>query len=318
MPAEPAHDTSMNMPGIIAALLSALLMGTIGVFSKITGLPAETITFFRLMLGAGFMLLFLLVTRQTGCLKQWPTWPVLINGGMLSGFIIFYVQAMNLTTMANAIMLVYLAPLTASFYAHFFLGERLNRASIFLIGAALFGFAMMMEFRIDFSTGSNHFAGICLALIAMFCYAGFILINRVIRKDVHVYTRTFYQLLTGALIMLPFLLLNMPTISTENWFWLLGTGLFPGFLAILCAVIALSRLPAATFGTLAYFEPIAVILFGWLIFSETLSPLQIAGCVLILGSGVVKAWLTARTQPAGPPVAVATDTVAEASDPCQS
>ena len=307
---ERTHETSMNLPGIIAALLSALLMGTIGVFSKITGLPAETITFFRLMLGAGFMLLFLLVTRQTGCLKQWPTWPVLINGGMLSGFIIFYVQAMNLTTMANAIMLVYLAPLTASFYAHFFLGERLNRAGILLIGAALFGFAMMMEFRIDFSSGSNHFAGICLAFIAMFCYAGFILINRMIQAHVHVYTRTFYQLLTGALIMLPFLLLNRPAISTENWLWLLGTGLFPGFLAILCAVIALSTLPAATFGTLAYFEPIAVILFGWLIFNETLSPLQIAGCGLILASGVIKAWLTARPRPLGTPAAVETDTAA--------
>jgi drug/metabolite transporter (DMT)-like permease len=95
-----------------------------------------------------------------------------------------------------------------------------------------------------------------------------------------------------------------------NWLWLLGTGLFPGFLAILCAVIALSRLPAATFGTLAYFEPIAVILFGWLIFNETLSPLQIAGCGLILASGVIKAWLTARPRPLGTPAAVETDTAA--------
>ena len=48
---------TMSMGGIAAAILSALLMGTIGVFSKITGLPAETVTFFRLFFGAGFMLL---------------------------------------------------------------------------------------------------------------------------------------------------------------------------------------------------------------------------------------------------------------------
>jgi drug/metabolite transporter (DMT)-like permease len=282
--------------GIIAALLSALLMGTIGVFSKITGLTAETVTFFRLFFGAGFMLLFLLVVRQAGCLRRWPTWPVLINGSMLAGFIIFYVQAMNLTTMANAIMLVYLAPLTASIYAHFFLGERLNRASILLIAAALLGFAMMMEFRVDFSSGSNHFAGICLAAAASCCYAAFILINRTIKPHVHVYSRTFYQLLTGALIMLPFLVARPPEISAANWLWLIGTGIFPGFLAILCAVIALNSLPAATFGTLAYFEPIAVIAFGWLLFNESLSPLQIAGCLLILGSGIAKAWLSSRPQ----------------------
>ena len=292
----PQAGDTIRMGGIIAALLSALLMGTIGVFSKITGLPAETVTFFRLFFGAGFMLLFLLAVRQGSCLRRWPTWPVLINGSMLAGFIIFYVQAMNLTTMANAIMLVYLAPLTASIYAHFFLGERLNRASILLIAAALLGFAMMMEFRIDFSSGSNHFAGICLAAVASCCYAAFILINRTIKPHVHVYSRTFYQLLTGSLIMLPFLVARPPEISTANWLWLIGTGLFPGFLAILCAVIALNTLPAATFGTLAYFEPIAVIAFGWLLFNESLSPLQISGCLLILASGIAKAWLSARPQ----------------------
>lgn len=292
----PQTGDTMHLGGIIAALLSALLMGTIGVFSKITGLTAETVTFFRLFFGAGFMLLFLLAVRQGGCLRQWPTWPVLINGGMLAGFIIFYVQAMNLTTMANAIMLVYLAPLTASIYAHFFLGERLNRASFLLIAAALLGFAMMMEFRIDFTGGSNHFAGICLAAVASCCYAAFILINRTIKPHVHVFSRTFYQLLTGSLIMLPFLVARPPEITAVNWLWLIGTGLFPGFLAILCAVIALNALPAATFGTLAYFEPIAVIAFGWLLFNESLSPLQIAGCLLILGSGIAKAWLSARPQ----------------------
>lgn len=287
---------TLSIGGIVAALLSALLMGTIGVFSKITGLPAETVTFFRLFFGAGFMLLFILAVRQGGVLRQWPTWPVLINGGMLSGFIIFYVQAMNLTTMANAIMLVYLAPLTASVYAHFFLGERLNRSSIALIVAALLGFAMMMEFRIDFSGSGNHLAGITLAAVASCCYAAFILINRTIKAHVHVYSRTFFQLLTGSLIMLPFLVARPPEISAGNWLWLVGTGLFPGFLAILCAVIALNVLPAATFGTLAYFEPIAVIAFGWLLFNESLSPLQIAGCLLILGSGIAKAWLSARPQ----------------------
>lgn len=44
---------------------------------------------------------------------------MIFNGALLAGFIIFYVQAMNLTSMANAIMLVYLAPVAASIFAHF-------------------------------------------------------------------------------------------------------------------------------------------------------------------------------------------------------
>ena len=195
----------MHTMAIAAAVLSALFMGTIGIFAKKTGLAAEVITFFRLGLGAMFMLIFLLCARRLRLLAQWPTWPVLINGVTLAGFIIFYVQAMTYTTMANAIMLVYLAPLTASVYAHFFLRERLEWRSIGLIGLALFGFAMMMEFRIDGPSGSKQALGIILGLLSMCCYAAFILINRAIDQRIHVYTRTFYQLLVGGLIMCPFL-----------------------------------------------------------------------------------------------------------------
>ncbi len=67
----------------------------------------------------------------------------------------------------------------------------------------------------------------------------------------------------------------------------------PGFIAILCAVYALSRLPAATFPALAYFEPIAVVVFGWTLFGETLSALQLAGCLVIIAGGVFTTWLAA-------------------------
>ena len=285
----------MDLTGIVTAILSALFMGTVGVFAKITGLGAEAITFFRLGLGAAFMLLLLLITGQGRKILIWPSWPVLLNGTMLAGFIIFYVQAMEYTTMANAIMLVYLAPLTSSIYAHFFLGERLTCASAALIALALFGFAMMMEFHVDFA-GGDHLLGIGLGLLSMLCYAAFILINRVIDQNIHVFTRTFYQLLVGAIMMLPLCLWRRPDLPLQIWPWLAAIGLIPGFLAILCAVSALSRLPAATFGALAYFEPIAVVFFGWSLFSESLSWMQLAGCSLIIAAGILKTWASVASQ----------------------
>ena len=279
----------MPASSIAFAVLSAVLMGTIGVFAKITGLASETITFFRLMLGAAFMLLFLIGTGKTATIRTWPSWPVLINGCFLAGFIIFYVQAMHYTTMANAIMMIYLAPLAASVIAHFFLDERLNFLAVLLILVALFGFAMMMEFKLDLSHGSKQAIGILFGMLSLISYAGFILINRTIPANIHVYTRTFYQLLTGAVVMIPFTLIAGDHLTLGQLPWLLAIGLLPGFLAILFAVIALSQMPAATFGTLAYMEPVAVIIFGWTIFGETLNPMQICGCLLIIASGIAKA-----------------------------
>lgn len=288
----------MNIGGVLTAILAGFFMGTMGVFSRKTGLDAELITFFRLIFGAGFLIILLIITRRLRLLFCWPTWFVLINGSMLAGFIIFYVQAMYLTTMANAIMILYLAPLVASIYAHFFLGERLNLVNVLLICGALFGFAMMMEFKIDFSSGSNHTLGIGFAALSLCCYSAFILINRVINPKVHVYTRTFYQLLVGALCMVPFFITDFPVINSAQWPWLIGVGFFPGFLGILFAVIALEKLPAATFGTLAYFEPIVVVIFGWILFGETLNILQLTGCLCIIASGAIKGYLTARRTPA--------------------
>lgn len=284
----------MDKPAVLFAFLSAVLMGTIGVFSKLTGLPAEIITFFRLILGAFFMFLYLVIIRKPDKIFSPPSWPVILNGGFLSGFIIFYVQAMNYTSMANAIMLVYLAPLAASIVAHFFLKERMSVTAFGLICLALFGFGMMMEFQISIGKGSKEFIGVCYGLAALCCYAGFILINRMIGPQIHVYTRTFWQLFTGGLVMVPFVLLSIGEVEMSYIPWMLAVGFFPGFLAILFAVVALSRLPVAVFGTIAYMEPVAVVLFGWTIFQETLGPIQMAGCLLIILSGVLKTFLESR------------------------
>ena len=226
----------MDLTAILFAFLSAILMGTIGVFAKITGLSAEVITFFRLMLGAVFMLLFLIGTGNMRLLSQWPSWPVLISGFFLAGFILFYIHSMNYVSMAIAIMLIYLAPLAASVFAHFFMGERLNLIAFVLIISALSGSVMMMEFNSGFSIknlGNNReFIGICLGFLAMICYAGFILINRLIREEIHVYTRTFYSLLTGACLTLPFVIVPIQDIALKHIPWLVGVGLLPGFFAI--------------------------------------------------------------------------------------
>lgn len=193
-------------------------------------------------------------------------------------------------------MILYLAPLLASIFAHFFLEEKLNLASITLIGTALFGFAMMMEFKIDFDSGSNHLLGIFFAGLGLLCYTGYILINRTIRSDIHVYTRTFYQLFVGALCTVPFFITDFPAIAGNQWPWIIGAGVIPGFLGTLFAVIALEKLPAATFGNLAYFEPIFVCLLGWFMFDETLNAIQMTGIFLIICSGTIKGYLTIQEQ----------------------
>lgn len=278
----------MDKSAIVYAFLSAVLMATIGVFSKHTGMSPEIITFFRLFLGSVFMAAFLLVRREHRLIWRWPGISVIACGICLAGFMSFYIQAMNYTSMANTIMLVYLAPFVAAVVAHFFLGERLSLTGVGLILLALFGFAMMMEFKVDWTSDSNEFVGICFGLLALCCYSGFILINRTIKPQIHAYTSTFWQLFIGGMVVVPMIMGTITTVEVCQLPWLLAIGFFPGFLAILCAVIALNRLPAALFGTIAYTEAVAVVIFGWTLFGEALGVLQMVGCALIIASSVLK------------------------------
>lgn len=279
---------------LLFAALSAIFMGTIGAISVYAGVSAETVTFYRLFIGALLIAVFLLATGQGAKIRVWPGGKVLITGAFLAGFVVFYVMAMGYTSMANAVMLMYLAPVTASIVAHFFMGERLTMTSVGLIGFALLGFAMMMEFNFNLSGRAEEAIGLFLALCGMLSYAAFILTNRLIDEKIHVYSRSGYQMLAGALVMLPLMLQRDDVMNLEQWGWLVTAGLLPGFLGIVLAVVALRSLPAATFGTLAYLEPITVVALAWLLFDQGLNGLQIAGCVLIIGSGIAQALVSHR------------------------
>ncbi|AKV96713.1 MULTISPECIES: DMT family transporter [Marinobacter] len=288
--------TSVSRSGVflLSAAFSAVFMGTIGAISVYAGVGAETVTFYRLFIGAVLVAVYLLATRQHSKIFMWPGMKVLVTGAFLAGFVMFYILAMDYTSMANAVMVLYLAPVTASVAAHFFLGERLTSASVGLVGFALLGFAMMMEFNFNLSGRAEEAIGLAYAFCAMLCYSAFMLTNRSMDDRVHVFSRSGYQMLAGALCMLPLVLLESEVISGAQWGWLIAAGILPGFLAILLAVIALRSLPAATFGTLAYLEPITVVALAWILFDQGLNSLQLAGCALIILAGIAQALLLNR------------------------
>ena len=230
-----------------AAAGSALFMGTIGTISAYSGLGSETVTFFRLFLGCLFMTLFLLFRRKRSLIRLSLSLPLVFSGLFLAGFIVAYIQSMKYTSMANAIVTIYLAPLAASAAAHFLFGEKLNRYSFSLICLSLAGFLIMKDGGdgAGGGAGSHPILGISLALAAMLFYAMYIVANRMIPKELHVYTRTWNQFFYGALVMMPFCIIYRTPVSLPQAGWLLLAGLVPGFLAILLAVIALNRLQAS-------------------------------------------------------------------------
>lgn len=278
----------------VAALGAAVAMAQSGVIARFSGIPAAELTFYRLFIGALCVLLLLAASRQLKLAWVWPARASLVNGVMLASFMLAFLQAITSLSLANAILLVYLAPPISALVAHFLFAERLDRLSSSLIALSFFGFAMLQEFRVD-QFHAEQLQGLGYGVLSLLTYTAFLLLNRRPRPEPEL-QRTFQQLLCGAICVVPFL--NAWPIPTGRELgYAMAAGAIPGFLAIYLAIRALRQLPTRVFGTLAYIEPVTVIVAGYLLFDETLSRLQLAGVAVIIIAGMAQAWHHQR-QPA--------------------
>lgn len=283
-------QSSTSIKFILLALLSAVCMATVGVFAKYAALPAEHITFYRLFLGAICLTFYMLLTAKHLQILHKPEKITFINGVMLAGFMVFYIQALTYTSMAIAIMLIYLAPLISAVLAHFIFSERLKKSNVCAIIFALIGFVCIIQTNRIEQQSTDHILGIIYGILSAITYSAFLLLNR--KPSITTpYQSTLIQLFVGALCLLPWVVINPYPVTVVQGMWLLAIGFFPGFLAILFAVKALRQLSAVTFGTLAYVEPVAVVIFAWWLFSQSLTYMQITGCLLIILAGLGQVYL---------------------------
>lgn len=280
---------------LILALISAIAMASSGVIARLSGLAAAELTFYRLFVGALCLFGLVLLLGKQAELKQKPDRRIVLNGVLLASFMLCFLKAISFISLANAIMLVYLAPALAAIAAHFLFREKLDPLSGLLIALSFLGFAMLQQFKLDLVLTEAQWPGFVYGVLSLFTYTGFLLANRHSGQSASPLQRAFYQLIIGALCVLPFLS-AAPVPQADALLWVFLAGVFPGFLAIYLAIVALEHLPTRVFGTLAYIEPVAVILAGWWLFQEKLSLLQLGGVALILLAGLMQSVL--HQQPA--------------------
>lgn len=114
----------------------------------------------------------------------------------------------------------------------------------------------------------------------------------------------FVQFLVASVVLTPFALAADWGEPVASWWWLVVIGFVHTALGLGLFLGALGRMPATTAGILAYLEPAAAVLFGWLLLAEQPGVGTLAGGALILAAGRLV------TRPAGPASPVASPEVA--------
>lgn len=281
----------MNLPrnknlGYSSAVISTVLLGSVGIFVRNIQVDELIITIARLGIGLLFLIVYLLITRRLPKieLKKF-TFPLIATGLLLGLTMLFYMKAINITTLSNAVFLLYLGPIIAAAITSIVFKERISYLNILLICIAFLGFLFLLEFKFNLSGSMGN----VLAFAAGLCYASYIVLNRRISTHVDSMERSFYQFLFGLVILLPFIItVENINFNLRDIYWLTGISFFQGFLAITFIIIAIRNLKAIEYGTISYVEPLVASLIGYMLYSEQLSTLQLIGCAIIFLSGLTQ------------------------------
>jgi drug/metabolite transporter (DMT)-like permease len=272
--------------GFVSAIISAIITGCFGVLVRNVSAEGDVIAFSRFGLGFLCLMVYLLLS------KRWQTFNIRISAALFSSgvflalCVLFYCKAIKTTTLANAVFLLYLAPLIASVLGYFFLREKISGSKAILIICTFFGSLFLLDF--DFSLGKTISSGQLFGLAAALCYAFFIIANRKIAPTISGFSRAFYQLLISSSVLLLFTgQIDLQTLYRDGY-WLLAIGFLQGFIALTLMILSLRHLQAYEYATVSYLEPIIATTAGYLIYDESLSWFQTVGCVLILASGILQ------------------------------
>ena len=207
-----------------------------------------------------------------------------------------FLFAYSKTSIANAVLTHYIAPVIVAFLAVLFLGERITRKiiiSIILASTGLWimlGGATVMEcFRNVFSHGIHltpDLIGIISGLVSGVAYAVLVILVRVFTRKFNPYVLVFIQNFFMALILLPFVS-SFP--ADKMWIFAL-MGALHSTAAPFLYYKGLSSVQANRAAVLGYLEPVGAIIFSMIFLSE-FPPLNAyigGGLILLSGYLTVK------------------------------
>ena len=271
---------------------SMLIFGTIGVFRRYIPLPSAFLAFTRGIIG-GLCILLLIRLRKKGGrepLTRRDLLMLVVSGALIGFNWMLLFEAYNHTTVAVATLCYYMAPTIVILLSPIVFRERLTARKAICAAVAVAGMVLVSGVLGENGAPEVSVPGILLGLGAAAIYAAVVIMNKKIR-GVDTYRKTTVQLLSAGLAMVPYLLLT-GGFSTEGFsvsatVLLLVVGVVHTGIAYALYFGSMDGLRVQTVAILSYIDPVSALLFSAFLLREPLSPLNILGAVMIIGSAMV-------------------------------
>ena len=217
--------------------------------------------------------------RLTG--TEWRL--LLLAGFCFAGDLAVWHWSILLTSVANATLLANCAPIFVTLAAWLWFRDRPGGKFLIGLGAAIAGMVLLLQ--ADLHAAGPALLGDVLGLVTAVFYAGYQMIVTRVRSGVSTARLMAVSGTVTAIILLPIALLSgerfMP-VSMTGWSLLLALALISQVGGQSLIAYAMAHLPG-TFASVALLvQAVMAAALAWVILGETLTPLAIAGAVLVL------------------------------------
>ena len=275
--------------GVLAISSAAIIWGSNGVIVNSLPLDAFTIAFFRVLLASIILLPFMLLFRRVDLLRIAESWKLMIlNGFLLCLGWAFLFASMKLISIANAVLLNYLAPIFTAILSPIILKERLEKTAIIALILSFIGVILISQDEVVGASASN-LLGILYGLLAGLSYAGFIIVSKRLRGEFPSLVTAFYSYVFAAVFLALIVQPTPPTLSPYSWLLLLTLGGVNTSSAVTLYLYGLGSVEAHKAVILTYLEPLSAAIFGLVFLGQVLGALDLVGGALILVSGYLVA-----------------------------
>ena len=291
------------LTGLILIALAAISWGTTGATMTLLARHAEAgpllVGFVRLAIAAPLLLGTAVVsTRNWWLTTGRDALALLVMGGAMAAYQIFYFRAVTLTGVTVAALLaICSAPLMIAGLAALFLRERLTAATGVSHTMAVAGTGLLVIGPRGLGEISSGFAlGAVLALGAGLSYAIYAVVGKATLARVSPLPLAGITFTVGALTLSP-VLLSEPAVAeplAKGWPLFLYLGLVPTALAYGLFTVGLRRTSATAAGITTLLEPLTASMLGVLLLGERLGVAGTIGAILLL---TAIALLTVRRSP---------------------
>lgn len=272
----------------IQFILSMMIFGTIGLVVRYIDLSSSERALLSSFIGCVFLLFifFMFKKKISWNLVKSNALFLILSGIALGGNWVFLYQSYDHTTIANATLGYYFAPVFVMILSPFVLREQLSIKKIVCIGVAVIGMLMILGEGVS-ASDSDDLLGLSFGLIAAAFYAALLLLNKFI-KDIGKLELTIIQLGTTTFLLMPYVFLisgfGIFEVSSSSIPFILILGIINTGIGFWLFFSGMEGLKGQSIAMLSYVDPFVAILISAIILQEEMTIIQILGGVLLLGS----------------------------------